>query len=179
MEMMLLVLVVGVISYYVTLGRAREKAARKPAEQAPAKPADAVGYPFCPTCFRDLAPGETVCSACGTDVRAWTRETPVDARLIQNLQHPDAGVRLAAVVSLGDRQAPDAAQPLVESALAHPDDIMQGLETAVALARLPLGDPRTAGLTRLQEHPAEAVRAAAQALVEKEAPVRRRFYFMD
>lgn len=188
MEMLILVLVVGVISYYVALGRAREKEARETAPrqtaarqtaQAPAEVPEAEIHQFCPHCFSELGPGQATCPVCGADVQTWLREHSDTERLIQALQHPDAAARLAATTSLGNRRAVEAAQPLAESALAHPEDVVQGLEAVVSLARLPHGPERDQALDRLEEHPAEAVRAAAWAIAGKDEPAGRRFYFMD
>jgi HEAT repeat protein len=117
---------------------------------------------FCPRCFADLPAGASVCPACGVDLEAWGR-LPYLQRLVHALRHPLSEVRMRAIITLGWLRAEDAAPALVECALRDGRDVVEGLEVVESLSRLDMGPVRRAALDRLaREHPARAVRAAAE-----------------
>lgn len=84
---------------------------------------------------------------------------------------------MRAIIALGRRGEVDAARALVECALRHPRDVVEGLEVLRSLNRLEAGQPRMAALRMLaQRHPANAIKeAAARALARPfEAPANAR-----
>ena len=115
---------------------------------------------ICPACFR-LIPAEAhACPACGADLdRLWARD--YRDKLLAALAHPLAEVRMRAILALGLRGEASAAQSLVDCALRHPVDVVEGLAVVAALVRLG-GAGRTALHTLAEVHAAQAVRAAAR-----------------
>ncbi|WP_176212426.1 zinc ribbon domain-containing protein [Metallibacterium scheffleri] len=118
---------------------------------------------FCPECHAEVGAQDTRCPHCGADFAAWAAR-PYGERLILALQHPLSAARMSAIIALGKRGDSAAAAALAACALAHPGDVVQGLEIVRALARMPADAPREAARSALLAHPAHAVRSAAQAL---------------
>ena len=122
---------------------------------------------ICPACYR-LIPAEAqacpACPACGADLTALSARNYRD-KLVGALNHPLDDVRLRAILALGLRGQEDAAEALVDCALRHPIDVVEGLAVVGALARLgPAGRP---ALLKLAERdPAHAVRVAARQAAE-------------
>jgi hypothetical protein len=78
---------------------------------------------------------------------------------------------MRAIIALGWQGEPDAASALVDCALRHPVDVVEGLEIVRSLARIEGRHPGVGALERLLElHPAHAVRAAALRALGGEAP---------
>ncbi|VAW37310.1 hypothetical protein MNBD_DELTA04-1840 [hydrothermal vent metagenome] len=123
---------------------------------------------YCVHCFAEIAPEVQQCPFCGVVLREWVHSLDYETRLIHTLGHPLADVRMRAIIALGKRRDPQAADPLVRCSLRHPIDVVEGLEIVAALRRLRPGSARNKALDRLaRDHPAHAVRrAAAEALEE-------------
>jgi HEAT repeat protein len=119
---------------------------------------------ICPACFR-LIPAEAgVCPACGADLVALSARDYRE-KLLAALQHPLDDVRMRAILVLGLRGESDAADALVECALRHPIDVVEGLAVVGTLTRL--GAVGRAALLKLAEcDPAHAVREAARRAVD-------------
>lgn len=83
-------------------------------------------------------------------------------KLIGALKHPLAEVRMRAIITLGWRGDGRAALPLLEIALSHPVDVVEGLAIVESLAGLGLSG-QTALAALVERHPAHAVREAARA----------------
>lgn len=119
---------------------------------------------FCPGCFALIPADAAICPACGQTIAA---VDPADYRekLLRALHHPLSEVRMRAIIALGWRGEIVAVSALIECALHHPTDVIEGLEIVRSLRQIETktGDPR--GLLVLAErHPARAVRAAAHIL---------------
>ncbi len=121
---------------------------------------------YCPACFAEIsfADRDKTCTVCGTVAAEWERTHSYTERLFYALTHPLSEVRMAAIISLGNRREPLAAVPLAECALAHPIDVVQALEIVRSVRKLPVGPERATALTLLAQHPARAVREAVAAL---------------
>jgi hypothetical protein len=117
---------------------------------------------ICPNCYRALAPAATACAACGASLADFSERDYGD-KLIAALRHPLADVRMRAVHALGLRREARAAQALVDCALSHRLDVVQGLLIVGALARIHAHDPGTGALQRLlAEQPSRPVAEAAR-----------------
>ncbi len=117
---------------------------------------------YCIHCFAEIAPDTQQCPFCGIAPQEWARSLDYETRLIHTLGHPLADVRMRAIIALGNRGNPRAADPLVQCALRHPIDVVQGLEIVNALRRLHPGSVQSKALVHLaRDHPAHAVRQAA------------------
>lgn len=120
---------------------------------------------FCPACFASLAQEADTCPACGA------RMTELSARdyrekLVHALLHPLYDVRMRAIIALGLRGEAETAEALVECAMRHPTDVVQGLEIISSLTRMKEARGGRLALSILKvQHPSHAVREeAARAL---------------
>lgn len=119
---------------------------------------------FCQWCCAPI-PADAVaqpCPRCGAVAAEWDATHSYTERLIQALCHPNAEARMGSIISLGNRGDPRAALPLARCALAHPSDVVQGIEIVRSLRKLPAGPEHAAALHLLLRHPARAVRRAVQ-----------------
>lgn len=116
---------------------------------------------FCPNCFARVPSAHGACPACGVDSREWVEDCSYTDRLIHALDHPISEVRMAVVISLGNRNNPAASVPLARCAMKHPTDIVLAMEITAALKKLPEGPERHDALVILKTHPAQAIRNAA------------------
>lgn len=121
---------------------------------------------YCPACFVQVAfaDRDKPCSVCGTSASEWERTHTYKDRLMHALAHPNSEVRMAAIITLGNRREPQAAVPLAACALAHPIDVVQALEIVRSVRKLPTGPERAMALALLAQHPARAVCEAVAAL---------------
>ena len=116
---------------------------------------------FCLECFALIAAEAQTCPICGRD-QAQLRARDYHAKLLHALHHPLSEVRMRAIIALGLRGEPDAAQALADCALRHPVDVVEGLEIVRSLRLLQARSGRLEALENLaRRHPAQAVRAAA------------------
>lgn len=123
----------------------------------------AVHQSFCMNCFAMMPSSAAVCPACGQEA-AVLSSRDYREKLIHALHHPLADVRMRAVTALGLRRDAGAADDLVQCALRHPIDILEGLEVVKSLRMLPRGTSRSNALHKLcEQHPAPVVRIAAMA----------------
>jgi HEAT repeat protein len=124
---------------------------------------------YCPACFAEIpfADRDKPCAVCGTVAAEWARTRSYTERLLHALKHPNSEVRMAAIISLGNRREPLAAVPLAECALAHPIDVVQALEIVRSVSKLPAAPERATALALLAEHPARAVRTAVAAFEQR------------
>jgi len=118
---------------------------------------------FCPECFLPIPADACAqpCPRCGTVASEWEATHSYTERLIHALRHPNPEVRMGAILTLGNRGEARAALPLAQCALAHPTDVVQGLEIVRSLRKLPNSLDRVAALALLLDHPARAIRRAA------------------
>jgi len=116
---------------------------------------------FCPNCFARVPSPHGACPACGLDSREWVEHCSYTDRLIHALDHPISEVRMAVVISLGNRNDTTASLPLARCALKHPTDIVLAMEITAALKKLPAGPERNEAIAMVKTHPAQAVRDAA------------------
>jgi len=116
---------------------------------------------FCPNCFARVPSPHGACPACGLDSREWVEHYSYTDRLIHALDHPISEVRMAVVISLGNRNDTTASLPLARCALKHPTDIVLAMEITAALKKLPAGPERNEAIAMVKTHPAQAVRDAA------------------
>ncbi len=121
---------------------------------------------YCTWCFAQIPAGTKVCPDCGTDLDAYARHTPYEDRVLHALHHPLSETRMAAILALGQMADARTADALADCALAHPNDVIQGIEILNSLHHMPAGPMVSAALKRLAEHPAHAVRERAQHLLD-------------
>jgi len=120
---------------------------------------------ICLACFHLIPVEAQTCPHCGTDLTAFSARDYAD-KLIAALGHPLSEVRIRAIIALGWRGEERAVQPLLDLALRHPVDIVEGLAVLESLARMGIeGRIAIAGLA--QRHPAHAVREAAEEALRK------------
>lgn len=114
---------------------------------------------ICLACFHLIPVEAQTCPHCGADLTAFSARDYAD-KLIAALDHPLSEVRMRAIIALGWRGEERAAQPLLDLALRHPVDVVEGLAVLESLARMGIeGRIAIAGLA--QRHRAHAVREAA------------------
>jgi hypothetical protein len=120
---------------------------------------------FCPKCYRQISVHAEICPYCHALVGEWEKKSYTQ-RLIDALGHPLADVRIRAIIALGLRGERVAEKPLVECALRHPIDVIEGLEivNSLRLIRQKYQDD-TALRNLCAHHPARAVRAAANEIL--------------
>lgn len=129
-------------------------------QSPPAAPGGAPGY--CPECFALIAAEADACPACGLDLGRLSARDYRD-KLIAALHHPLADVRMRVIIAFGWRGESEAAQPLVERALRHATDVVQGLQVVESLRELRDAEACERALRILAtSHAARAVRSAAQ-----------------
>lgn len=129
---------------------------------------------FCLECFALIPAEAQVCPHCGKDQER-LRQKDYRAKLLHALQHPLSEVRMRAIIALGWQGEPDAASDLVECALRHPIDVVEGLEIVRSLARIESRYPGRGALERLMaQHPAHAVQEAAMRALAAGAPATER-----
>jgi HEAT repeat protein len=122
---------------------------------------------FCPKCYRQIPVDAEVCPYCRTSLYEWAKKT-YSQRLIDALGHPLDDVRMRAIIALGLRGEKVAEQPLIDCALRHQIDILEGLEIVNSLRLIrDKGSDDTALRTLSVRHPARAVRAAAAESLSK------------
>jgi hypothetical protein len=117
---------------------------------------------YCGECFAWFKLSSDMCPRCGA-IASGLSERDYGEKLLHALQHPLANVRLRAVIALGRRARADVAEALIDCALRHPTDVIQGLEIVDGLERIARRHPETVrALQRLaKEHPAHIIREAA------------------
>lgn len=117
---------------------------------------------FCPFCFEMMPVEAEQCPSCG-GVPAEFDRLPYHQRLIAALHHPLDDVRMRAILALGKRRQPEAAEPLLDCALRFPTDVPQGAAIAEALMRIARWTRDREPLRRLAaEHGSVMVRNAAE-----------------
>lgn len=98
---------------------------------------------------------------CGADISALS-ERDYNEKLIHALHHPLSDIRLRAIIALGLRGDAGAARALVECALRHPSDVVEGLEIINSLRQIRSATIRRQALKELAErHPAPGVQMPA------------------
>lgn len=116
---------------------------------------------FCPGCFALIAADDAICPACGQTVSAFSA-ADYREKLQHALHHPLSEVRMRAIIALGWRGETEAVSALIECALRHPTDVIEGVEIVHSLRQIETKAGHLRGLATLAErHPAHAVRAAA------------------
>lgn len=127
---------------------------------------------FCPSCYARIPLDTEICPRCHASLRRWQEKT-YSTRLIEALGHPLSEVRMRAILALGWRGERAAEEPLVDCALRHPIDVIEGLEIVNSLRLI---RDKVSGDSWLQiladRHPARAVRTRAAEIL-KEFPVWR------
>lgn len=91
---------------------------------------------ICLRCFHLIPVEAQTCPRCGADLTAFSAQNYAD-KLIAALDHPLSEVRIRAIIALGWRGEERAAQPLLDLALRHPVDVVEGLAVP--------GEPRQNG----------------------------------
>jgi HEAT repeat protein len=120
---------------------------------------------ICPACYRLIPLDAQACPACGADLAAFSARGYRD-KLIAALGHPLDDVRMRAILALGLRGEENAADALVDCALRHPIDVVEGLAVVKALTRLGAAG-RQALLKLAERDPAHAVRVSARQAAEQ------------
>ena len=121
---------------------------------------------FCPHCFAMIDPDAPSCPVCGTDLEEWHAQGYAE-RLITALRHPLADIRMRAIIALGWSRESLAEQALVECALRHPKDVVEGVEIVNSLSLISDVTSRRDGLLRLAcFHPVRSVAEAARLALE-------------
>jgi hypothetical protein len=87
---------------------------------------------YCPGCFALIDAGAERCPACGLDLARFGARDYRD-KLRAALLHPLAEVRRRAIISIGWRRESEAAPSLVDCALRHPTDVVEGLQVVESL----------------------------------------------
>jgi diadenosine tetraphosphate (Ap4A) HIT family hydrolase len=116
---------------------------------------------YCGACFEQFDARLAQCPHCGA-LPERLSERDYQEKLLAALEHPLAEVRMRAILAFGRRQQPEVAPALLDCALRHPVDVVEGLEIVNSLSRLDHGRPLRSALASLAAaHPAHAVREAA------------------
>jgi hypothetical protein len=121
---------------------------------------------FCPSCFAEIDAVTAMCPQCGADVQAY-RDHSYRQRLLHALKHPLSDIRMTAIEALGRLRPPGTAKALVDCALEHPCDPVQGVAILRALDLLPRDPDWARAVSRLVAHPVAAVGRGAQALLDE------------
>jgi hypothetical protein len=122
---------------------------------------------FCPTCYSQIPIDAVVCPHCGGSLAEWRCRDYAD-KLISALHHPLADVRMRVIIALGLQRERRAAQALLDCALRHPTDVVEGVEIVNSLRLIAeQGSDPSALRTLAVRHPAHPVRRAAQAAIDK------------
>lgn len=120
---------------------------------------------LCPKCYQQIPVRAEACPYCNALVAEWEKK-PYTQRLIDALDHPLADVRMRAIIALGLRGEKAAEAPLVDCALRHPIDVIEGLEIVKSLRLIRQKHKDDTALRNLcAHHPARAVRAAANEIL--------------
>lgn len=114
---------------------------------------------ICLACFHLIPVEAQTCPRCGADLTAFSAQNYAD-KLIAALDHPLSEVRIRAIIALGWRGEERAAQPLLDLALRHPVDVVEGLAVLESLSGMGV-EGRIAMAELAQRHRAHAVREAA------------------
>jgi HEAT repeat protein len=146
----------------------------RPVSQSTLDPSGSPQMPgCCPGCFAPLPAAARRCPACGLDMRSLSARDYF-AKLVHALRHPLADVRMRAIIALGWHGDGEAAPPLVECALRHPADVVQGLQIVESLGALRDPAARARAFPVLAgRYPAHAVRDAAIRALDAAARVRK------
>jgi len=115
---------------------------------------------YCLNCFSMIPAEAETCPMCGEGIASLSAQSYRE-KLLHGLDHPLSEVRMRAIIALGWRGEGRAAQPLLELALQHPVDVVEGLAVVESLARMGI-DGQIAMATLAERHRAHAVREAAQ-----------------
>lgn len=108
-----------------------------------------------------FARSDTNCPQCGAEAMALTYRD-YQQKLKHALEHPLADVRMRAIVALGLRGELGSVDALVDCALRHPTDVVEGLEIVRSLVSILGGRLNLDAMQRLiDEHPGHAVKQAA------------------
>lgn len=122
---------------------------------------------FCPVCYCHVSIDEVRCPHCGISLKEWQRRSYTE-KLIPALHHPLADVRMRVIITLGLQRARQAQEALVECALRHPSDIVEGLEIVNSLRLIAAAGSGPTALRRLADlYPSRPVRCAAREAIEK------------
>lgn len=116
---------------------------------------------FCPQCFAQIAPHIRVCPRCGIDIVDYLRDTPYPERLLHALRHPESEARMSAVIGLGRLAYAPATQPLLDSLMAWPADVVQGEQVIDSLVRIGTPDARQGLKFMTEAHPSAVIRHLA------------------
>lgn len=129
---------------------------------------------FCPKCYAQISLDAEICPHCHTSLRAW-QERAYAGRLIEALRHPLSEVRMRAIIALGWRGERAAEGPLVDCALRHPIDVIEGLEIVNSLRLIRDSGSDDTWLRYLElHHAARAVRTSAAEILHDLPQWRRR-----
>jgi HEAT repeat protein len=102
-----------------------------------------------------------VCPLCGERISDLS-ERDYGEKLLHALAHPLAEVRMRAIIALGLRAQETAAPELLQCALRHPTDVVEGMAIVDSLARMGGRCQSAQALAELAAgHPARAVRQRA------------------
>jgi HEAT repeat protein len=123
---------------------------------------------YCLSCFSLIPAGAEICPVCGARADAFTA-LDYREKLVHALLHPLDDVRMRAIIALGLRGEAETANALVECALRHPADVVEGLEIVRSLARVKDAGAGRDALAMLRDrHPAHAVREEAARMLQGE-----------
>jgi hypothetical protein len=121
---------------------------------------------YCPVCAERIEPSAKSCPRCSANLDEWSRKGFVD-KLIGALDHPLYDVRMRAIIVLGKRREKSAERALVDCAMRHRADVVQGLEIVKSLRLIREGEATSWALDKLaKHHPARAVRQPAAKALE-------------
>ncbi len=128
---------------------------------------------FCPNCYARILIDAAICPHCRATLSDWQEKTYPD-RLIDALGYPLSEVRMRAIIALGWRKERTAEKPLVDCALRHPIDVIEGLEIVNSLNLIrDSGSDDTALRFLSLHHAARAVRSMAAEIL-RELPLWQR-----
>jgi HEAT repeat protein len=128
---------------------------------------------FCPNCYARIPVDAAICPHCRATLNDWQEKAYPD-RLIDALGHPLSEVRMRAIIALGWRKERTAEKPLVDCALRHPIDVIEGLEIVNSLNLIrDSGSDDTALRFLSLHHAARAVRTMAAEIL-RELPLWQR-----
>jgi hypothetical protein len=117
---------------------------------------------YCPQCFARIPVDAEICSVCGVDISALS-ERDYNEKLVHALHHPLSDIRLRAIIALGLQGDDGAARALVECALRHASDVVEGLEVVNSLRQIRSATIRRQALKELTErHPTHGVQMSAK-----------------
>lgn len=95
---------------------------------------------YCPSCWREVEQGETVCDACGASIRELVDHRSFVQKLVAALSHPEPQTPVRAAWLLGNMRAAEAVGPLIELVRRVSRDVYMQAAAVEALGKIGTDD---------------------------------------